>query len=68
MPVLPLNLLRVSVQLDETSQPILHENVVSTYTKGPLYCVLVQSGDAGQVYKYPIEHLFRVTESYGPHT
>ena len=56
-------MLRVSVQLKETAQPIEHE-ALNAYTKGPFYCVYV-SGDS--VYKYPLADIWRVKEDYGTH-
>jgi hypothetical protein len=52
--------MRVELWLKETSQPIIFENTKNAYTKGALYCVYV--GDT--VNKFPIEHIFRVVESY----
>lgn len=52
--------MRIEVHLLETSQPVIHENVVNAYTKGPLYCVYVD----GAVFKYPVDHIWRVRETY----
>jgi len=55
---------RVEIWLDETSEPIIHEKVKSTYTKGPLYCIYCEDE---RVFKYPVERLFRTIEEYGTH-
>jgi hypothetical protein len=52
--------MKVEVWLTETSQPIIFENAKNSYTKGSLYCVYV----GGAVTKFPIDHIFRVVESY----
>ena len=55
--------MKVSVHLRETSQPVEHD-AANAYTKGPFYCVYVL-GEG--VYKYPVEHIWRVKEDYGVH-
>ena len=54
-------MIKVKVELLETSQGI-ERNALNTYTKGPLYCVLK---DDGTVEKFPLVHIFRITEEYG---
>jgi len=54
----------VKVQLNQTSQPIIHDNVVNTYQKGAFYCVYTQDE---VVFKYPICSIWRVVEKYGFH-
>lgn len=54
----------VKIQLKESSSVIAHENVINTYTKGPLYCVYV--GDS--VFKYPLDNIWRIEEPFGPKT
>jgi hypothetical protein len=51
---------KIKVELKETSQALVHESVVNTYTKGDLYCVY----DGSQVYKYPLRNIWRITEDY----
>lgn len=53
--------LHVEVWLDETSLPLVHE-AVSTYTKGPFYCVMTQADGRSRFYKYPVARVFRVIE------
>ena len=50
--------MEVQVSLLTTSQPIVHQNVVNTYTKDGMYCV----NTGLLVYKYPVDHIFRVME------
>lgn len=52
---------RVSVWLDETSEALEHA-AKSAYTKGPMYCVMGQDGDA---VKYPVCRIFRIVEETG---
>lgn len=54
--------MKVEVYLKETSQRIVFENVENTYTKGPLYCIYLK--EEGVVYKYPVEQIFNVKETY----
>ena len=56
--------MKVSIQLKESSQPIIHE-FTNTYTKGYLYCVYNSATD--DTYKYPIENIWRIKEDYGDH-
>lgn len=50
--------MKIEVWLDETNTKIEHE-AKSTYTKGPMYCVMLKDGT---VYKYPVTRIFRVKE------
>jgi hypothetical protein len=50
---------RVDVHLLHQSQPIERASVANTYIKDGLFCVGFKSG---LVEKYPVIHLFRVTE------
>lgn len=50
--------MKVFVWLNETSVPMKHE-AKSTYTKGPMFCVMLPNGD---VVKYPVQNIFRVRE------
>lgn len=49
----------VNVHLYTQSQPVVLENVVNCYQKGDLYCILKDNGD---VYKFPLIHIFRIKE------
>lgn len=50
----------VEVHLYLQSEPIVITDVKNAYVKGPLYCVMAISGT---VYKFPIEHIFRIKET-----
>jgi hypothetical protein len=56
--------IEVKVQLKETSQPIIHPRTVTTYTKGPFFCLLREDDT---VVKYPTADIWRVVEDYGFH-
>jgi hypothetical protein len=56
--------MKISIHRNESSQPITLENVVNTYTKGGLFCILVEEDKKRVVYKYPLCSLFRITEEY----
>lgn len=53
----------VRVKLTETSQPLVYEKVINTYTKGGLYCILYQKGNEKLVHKYPLCNVFRIEET-----
>jgi hypothetical protein len=53
--------IRVAIELRETSQKIERSDVLNAYTKGPFYCVY---REGGLVEKYPVSAIFRVTEEY----
>jgi len=55
--------LEVTVWLAQNSQPIIHKNCTA-YQKGDFYCVF--HPDDGMVFKYPVQHIWRVAESYPP--
>jgi hypothetical protein len=50
----------IEIWLDQTSQPLVFEGANNAYQKGSFYCVYAN----GKVTKIPIEHIFRVIESY----
>jgi hypothetical protein len=49
----------VEVHLLHQSQPIVRGDVLNTYTKDGLFCVLRRGH---LVEKYPVLHIFRITE------
>ena len=57
--------MKIEIQRNETSQPILYEDALNAYTKGNMYCVLIIRNDERVTHKYPVCSLFRVIESYG---
>ena len=57
--------MRVEVQRNETSLPIIYRNVLNAYTKGGMYCILIEGGPTGRrTHKFPLCSLFRVIEDY----
>ena len=57
-------MITVKVQLLESSQPIVYENVINTYTKGDLYVVYTADELS---YKHPLCTIWRIVEGYGFH-
>ena len=55
--------MKAKVHLLSQSQPITHEDIVNTYTKGGMFCVLGE-GEFPVVVKYPLCNILRVTETY----
>jgi len=55
-------MITVNIQLKESSQPIIHNNVLNTYQKGDLF--VVHTADE-KSYKYPVANIWRVVEDYG---
>lgn len=51
---------KVLVHLYTQSSPVVIEGVHNTYQKGDLYCVMLNDGKT--VYKFPVQHIFRITE------
>jgi hypothetical protein len=58
-----MDIIKVTVQLERTSQPIRHD-AVTTYEKGQFFCIL-RPDDT--VAKYPIANIWRIVEEYGFH-
>ena len=52
------------VQLYSQSQPIVHENVVNTYTKDGLFVIRIDAlpGEHPTYAKFPVMHIFRIKE------
>jgi len=55
--------MNISIQRNETSQAIQY-NALNAYTKGPMYCVLLEMDGKRVTHKYPLCSLFRVIEDY----
>jgi hypothetical protein len=53
--------MKISIELKETSSPIVYENVKNAYTKGLLYCVYK---DDNSVVKIPLANIWRIVETY----
>lgn len=56
--------MRCEIQRNEASEPVVYENAINAYTKGPLYCVLFLKDGKRTVHKYPLSSIFRVIEEY----
>ena len=56
--------MRIEIQREESSYPIVYENVINAYTKGLLYCVLFERNGKRVIHKFPIASLFRMVEDY----
>lgn len=61
--------MRIEIQRNETSQPLVYENALNAYTKGCMYCVLFEKKNKkGKIkritHKYPTCSIFRVIEDY----
>lgn len=54
--------MQVKVHLYSQSEPVVRDNVRNTYQKGDLYCIMMNDGKT--VYKFPLQHIFRITEIY----
>ena len=54
----------VSVQLRESSQPIVYKDVLNTYQKGDLFVIYTADEKS---YKHPIDTIWRIVEEYGYH-
>ena len=50
----------VEVHLYTQSSPVVITEVRNAYTKGDMYCVMF--GESQAVYKFPLQHIFRVLE------
>lgn len=56
--------MKIEIQRNETSQPIVYEDILNAYTKGPMYCVMFMKDGKRMTHKYPLVTLFRVVEDY----
>jgi hypothetical protein len=54
--------MRVEVHLYSQSEPVVIEKARNAYTKDGLYCVM---RDVHTVYKFPVQHVFRIKEEGG---
>ncbi|MGV2975700.1 hypothetical protein AB1P65_09605 [Roseibium alexandrii] len=58
--------MKIEIQRNETSQPLVYENVLNAFTKGPMYCVMFNKDGQRVTHKFPLCSLFRVIEDYLP--
>lgn len=56
--------MKIEIQRNETSQPIVYETALNAYTKGPMYCVLFEKDGKRVTHKYPVCSIFRIIEDY----
>ncbi|MBI2064032.1 MAG: hypothetical protein HYT65_03525 [Candidatus Yanofskybacteria bacterium] len=58
--------MEVRVHLYTQSEPVVMTDVRNAYQKGDLYCVMLNDGKT--VYKFPLQHIFRIKEISVPAT
>ena len=56
--------MKIEIQRNGASFPIVYENVENAYTKGNLYCVMFLKDGIRKTHKYPLCSIFRVVEDY----
>ena len=57
--------MKIEIQRNETSLPLVYNNIINAYTKGSLYCVLfVNENEERKIHKYPLCSIFRIIEDY----
>jgi hypothetical protein len=58
----------VKIQLKDQSQPTEYYDVLNTYVKAGFFCIYVleevDETEEKMVYKYPIQDIWRIKESY----
>ncbi len=59
-----MDTVEVRVHLYTQSNPVVIKNVRNSYQKGDLYCVMLNDGKT--TYKFPLQHIFRITELSEP--
>lgn len=55
--------MKIEIQRNETSLPIEY-NAINAYTKGNMYCVLIEKDGKRVTHKYPLCSIFRIIEDY----
>ena len=55
--------MKVKIWFDRSNVPITYEGAISTYQKGDLFCVGYNGYCYGKVDKYPLAHIFKISES-----
>ncbi|RVN04628.1 hypothetical protein [Sinorhizobium meliloti] len=58
--------MKIEIQRNESSQPLVYEGVINAYTKGPMYCVMFEKEGQRVTHKFPLCSLFRIIEDYLP--
>jgi len=54
----------VRIHLLSTSNEITYTNIINSYIKSNMYCVLFEKDDGMVVHKYPFSNIYRVEEDY----
>ena len=54
--------MQIRIRLHDCSEAITYMNITTTYTKGPLFCILYNDG---RVQKIPLINIFDVQHDYG---
>lgn len=54
----------VVITMFATSHPMIHENVINTFQKGDMFCLLLFNEITNEniVYRYPMKNVFMVRE------
>lgn len=58
--------MKIEIQRNESSQPLVYDRVINAYTKGPMYCVMFEKDGQRVTHKFPLCSIFRVIEDYLP--
>ena len=58
--------MKIEIQRNESSQPLVYTDVINAYTKGPMYCVMFEKDGQRVTHKFWGSTLFRVIEDYLP--
>ncbi len=57
--------MKIEIQRNESSLPLVYDNIINAYTKGQMYCVLFINSKSERVtHKFPLCSIFRVIEDY----
>lgn len=54
--------MKTLVHLYTQSMPMEFENVMNSYTKDGLFCVMQQSADRRTVHKFPLQHIYKIVQ------
>ena len=56
--------MKIEIQRNETSLPLVYDDEENAYTKGSMYCILFMKDGNRITHKFPLITLFRVIEDY----
>ena len=54
----------IYIHLISASEGMQYENVINTYVKEDMFCVLFHKNNVKRVHKYPLMNIFRVEHLY----